>query len=630
MTGIVGFFPVESRAAAEDRLARMLAAVCDHESYQVDAYCDQAVALGRVSLGLLDRTPQPIWNEDESSCIVFEGELFERGQLRQTLEARGHAIRNGNSAELALHWFEEFGDAGLARLNGGFAFAIWNVRRRELVLANDRLGQRHLYCTSAGEHFAFACGVRGLLADERTPRTTDPIALLQALSFEHLLGDRTYLAGVKLLPPATVLRVSDEGCRQSTYWVLEIAETHELRSRQEYLEGMHYLLKQAVARQLPETARAGVNLSGGLDSRMLLGLFSELTSPPRAKCFTFGVPGCDDIRIGAELARAVNAPHEVMPLSPDYLLQVGETAVRLTDGMDSLIHVHTLASIAHQSQQLDVLYTGYYSDTLADSDGARETLVHFPDDTVVQWQFDYMHRLFPQEAAETIFTPEFYADHYAAFREDYRRVLLGTRSYIASNWMDRVEMVHRQRRLTQFGNDLVRWRIECRTPFCDRDLVDFCLAMPPALRVERFLFTETLKVFHRALAKVTQDRTGMPLVNDATYMRRELYRNLRWYLHRRGLGGPPIHHKQPYTRYDEWFRTALRPWVESVLLSKAALERGILRPEVLRRVVEDHMAGRRNYMREIGMLLSVELWHEQHLQRPARPAPAMPVAARAA
>lgn len=182
-----------------------------------------------------------------------------------------------------------------------------------------------------------------------------------------------------------------------------------------------------------------------------------------------------------------------------------------------------------------------------------------------------------------------------------------------SNWLDSVEIVHRQRRLTQFGNDLIRWQLECRTPFTDTDVVDFCLKLPPALRMDRCLFTGTLVNHFPKLAKVPNDRTGMPFLVDARYLSLQARINLQYWLQKRGLvRNRPKHKRKLYARYDLWFRSSLRSWLESILLDRKTLERGILRSEVIRQIVQEHMAGA-DRTRELGMLLSIELWHRAYI-----------------
>ena len=533
------------------------------------------IALGRVSLGRVDKHSQPIWNEDKTRCIVFEGELFDFAFLRAELERAGHHFALGNAAELVLHLWEEHGADGLKRLNGSFTFAIWNTLDRSLAVGNDRFGFRHVYYATLGDQLLFACGVRGLLANSRLPHVVDRVGISQALHFEHLLGDRTYVAGVKLLPPAAVLHMRDGLCIRDRYWHWSMPEYYQPRSRIEYRDTLLHLIKQAVARQLPAAdVRGGMNLSGGLDSRMLLGVLATQTDVRSLRTFSFGMEGCDDVAIGQKIARLVGAQHHALPLPSDYLLSYAQLGIRLTDGMDSCIHLHSLANIATQAAQVDFLYTGYYIDSITDSDGTREWLVRFDDDTSLRLHYDYMHRIFPHESDADVFTPEFLAATREEFAAAFGQAAIEVKGDSMSSWLEGVEIVHRQRRLTQFGNDLVRWQLECRTPFTDADLVDFCLSLPPGLRMDRELFTDTFVTRFPKLAKVPSDRTGMPYLIDARYLSKQARLNLHFLLYQRGLVSIPRHQRKLYARYDLWFRTSLRPWVEQVLLDRRALNAG--------------------------------------------------------
>ena len=614
MTGIVGFTYSGDSAAASAELSAMLTAVQDHPSYRVEQWVGDGVALGRVSLGRIDIHPQPVWNEDCTRCIVFEGELFNSAPLRAELEAARHVFKLGSAAEIVLHLWEEYGEAGLKRLNGGFTFAVWNPVERSLAVGNDRFGFRHLYYALLGNQLAFACGVRGLLAHRQLPRTIDKVGISQALHFEYLLGDRTYLAGVKLLPPAGVLYLRSERFERQRYWQWSMPEIYEPHSFGEYQRELVRLYKQSASRQVPDGAvRGGMNLSGGLDSRMLLGVLATQMDARNLQTYSFGVDGCDDVALGRQAAHTVHAPHRALPLPDDYLLTFAQLGVRLTDGMDSSIHIHSLANITAQAQEVDLLYTGYYSDSITDSDGTREWLVRFDDETSLRLHYEYMHKLFPNDPDPAIYTPEFLAETQEGFEAAFRQAVGEVRDVTMSNWLDSVEIVHRQRRLTQFGNDLIRWQLECRTPFTDSDVVDFCLKLPPALRMDRCLFTGTLVNSFPKLAKVPNDRTGMPFLVDARYLTLQARINLQYWLHKRGLvRNRPKHKRKLYARYDIWFRTSLRPWLEGILLDRKTLERGILRAEVIRQIVQEHMAGA-DRTRELGMLLSIELWHRAYI-----------------
>jgi asparagine synthase (glutamine-hydrolysing) len=614
MTGVVGFTFSGDQATADVELSAMLAAVQDHASYQVDRWIGDGVALGRVSLGRIDKQLQPIWNEDQTQCIIFEGELFDSASLRAELEAAGHGFSIGNAAELVLHLWEEYSTEGIKLLNGHFTFAIWNSKDRSLAVGNDRFGFRHVYYATVGDQLLFAGGVRGLLANSRLPRKVDGVGISQFLHFEHLLGDRTFVESVKLLPPATVLQARGGFCARHHYWHWSLPEYYQPRSYAEYRDSLLQLIKQAVARQLPtDDVRGGVNLSGGLDSRMLLGALATETDMHNLRTFSFGIRGCDDVALGRKVARLVGAQHEALPLPSDYLLSYAELGVRLTDGMDSCIHIHTLANINAQASQVDFLYTGYYMDSIANSHSMREWLVPFDDDTSLRLHYDYMHRVFPHDSDSDIFAPEFLAATREQFGAAFREAVTELKSDTMATWLQSVDIVHRQRRLIQFGNDLVRWQLECRTPYTDGDVVDFCLALPHSLRLDRVLFIDTLIAHFPKLAKVPSDRTGMPYLVDVRYLSRQARLNLHYLLHQRGLLGEPRHQHKLYARYDLWFRSALREWVEQILLDRQTLQRNIMQPAALQRIVQEHMTGAVDRTRELGALLSVELWHRAYV-----------------
>lgn len=613
MTGIVGFVDAEPANPAGQLLSRMLAAVCDHEKYHVDAYCEEGLGLGRVHLGILDQAPQPLWNEDRSLCLVFEGELYGYAPLKAQLQAGGHKLQTGSGAEVALHWLEEMGEAGLTAFNGAFMLALWNKRERTLLLAGDRLGQRPLYYANYAGRFAFACGVRGLLADPALPHAVDLVAVRQALTYEYVLEDATYLRAARLLPAGCALQVVDGKPTLHRYWALEYPQQYAYREREEHLARLVEHMRQAVARQLPDGAAAGVSLSGGLDSRMMLGLLAEQCGPQNLRAYTFGIPGCDDIRIAEQLAAAAGVAHKVLPLPPDYLIRLAAVGVRLTDGMESCVHMHALARLDGEADEVGVMYTGYLMDSLISPDADREWVAHYDDASALRILHADIRQLFKQAPQEEIFTDRFLHATDEGLHASFARVAEETRCYLLSDWQNCMELTQRQRRFTRYGNDLLRWQVECRTPYADADLVDVCLGLPPALRLDRFVFREALVEHFHKLAKAPLDRTGLPLVNDMRYWQIQLNRHVRWHLHNRGIGQAPVHRYQVYARYDLWMRQELRTWVESILLDERALERGICTPAGLRLLVGKHMDGSADFSRELGMLLSIELWHRMYV-----------------
>jgi asparagine synthase (glutamine-hydrolysing) len=225
MPGLVGFIgdasPEESRTLIES----MAAALHPEPRFRKDLYATQGIGLGRVSLGLVNSAPQPIWNEDRSICVVMEGEIYDYQDLKRKLVDRGYQFSsNNNDAEFILHLYEEKGEDFAFELNGQFAIAIWDQRQQTLILAKDFLGLVPLYYTQFNGHFLFASGVRAILADPSFPRKVDLIAVAQFLTFDHLLDDSTLVEAVKLLPPGTTLTYQHGRVNVKSYWKPQYGE----------------------------------------------------------------------------------------------------------------------------------------------------------------------------------------------------------------------------------------------------------------------------------------------------------------------------------------------------------------------------------------------------------------------
>jgi asparagine synthase (glutamine-hydrolysing) len=610
MPGIFGFCDVQTRDDSDTRLKKMAGALEHYAWYQTHSFCKDGLGLGRVSIGLMNPEPQPLWNQDHSIAIVLEGELYDYQNQKQNLVARGHVFHLNNAVEFVLRLYEERGKQFTTYLNGAFALAIWDQRTRELILVNDRLGLRPLYYAHTPARFAFASGVRALLADPALSRQVDAVAIAQMLSFEYVLGNRTLLQQVQLLPPASLLTWCDGHLSVRPYWKLRFTENYRLQSRAEFLESLIYHLRRAVARQLPGDLPAGINLSGGYDSRMLLGLLGENSLRVPLRAFTFGSPTCDDVRFARELAAVAKIPHHYFELQPAYLRALGAAGVRLTDGMESCVHMHALANLDAQARQVRVLYTGHLADFLISPELKREWLAPYDDTTAHQFIFDDINVLFRDQDQSKLYTKNFRDQVEAEFDDAFHIVAAESQATMFADWRDNFDILQRCRRFTEQGSELLRSQVVCRTPFCDNDFVEFALTVPPGLRLDRALFKEALVKLFYAFAKVPVDKTGFPMVPCGRDLFLRAEQQARWRLQKLGLTWVRDRAPRDYADYGQWFRGELRDWVAEILLSDRALARGYFNPDFIRNLVAAHFAGA-HYTSELGVLLSIELWHQQ-------------------
>jgi asparagine synthase (glutamine-hydrolysing) len=614
MPGIVGFASKLDILDGAKFINNMAKALDPGDGFQLDTLNESEIGLGRVSLGISNPEPQPVWNEDNSLCIIMEGELFDYGDQKQDLIDRGHQFRHDNDAEFILHLHEEYGEDFAGKLNGAFVAAIWDRTNKKLIIANDRLGLYPLYYSYHNGTLLFASGVRSLLEDPTLSRDLDPTAIAQFLTFDHVLDDRTFLEAVRLLPQASLLVYQDGNFSIKRYWDIQYPDIYPLRSEFDYMDEFLALMRQAVARQSPRGIHAGILLSGGLDSRLLLAYL--VGEHETIHSFTWGIPNCDDARFAAQLAKRAGSQHHFFELKPDWLLGKANEAVRITDGMGNIINMHALATLDEEAQLAKVIYKGFLGDAMfgfglrhqfwAKYDEATRPKAHF------QVHTDQGVITFTPREQDEYFTDAFKSRVKNSVAESYIAGMDDSRSDLLAN--QRLYFDYRQRvpRMTIKGVEVVRSQAMVRLPFCDNDLVEFSIKAPPGLLYQRRLMIDAFIREFPKLAQIPVAATGFPLMHCSRDVLARAQHLLKWHLQStrfKNLAGPL---RRPYKDYDRWFRTYLRGWVEETLLNPTALQRGYLKPECIRLVVENHMAGE-NLSGKLGALLSIELWHRQFI-----------------
>ncbi len=277
MCGIAGIFNIDSREPVQASwLNRMLGAIRHRGPEAAGLYLNGPVGLGHDRLSIIDLEGglQPIGNEDGSIWITCNGEIFNYIELRQELVARGHVFRTGSDSEVIVHLYEESGPDCLHKLIGQYAFAIWDSRKRQLMLARDRLGVRPLFYTSAPGGLHFASEIKALLADSRIYGALDVETLDQVFTYWTPLPGRTAFKGVSEVPPAHYLLAGEGGVSLHRYWTVDFSgeERGTGKDEQYYAERLLELLIDATRLRLRADVPVGAYLSGGLDSSAIAAI----------------------------------------------------------------------------------------------------------------------------------------------------------------------------------------------------------------------------------------------------------------------------------------------------------------------------------------------------------------------
>lgn len=319
---------------------------------------------------------QPMWNEDGSVCVLFNGEIYNQSELRDELLAAGHLFRSDHSdTEVIVHGYEQWGASLPARLNGMFAFVVWDRRRHRLFAARDRFGEKPFFYTARPGFFAFASELSALIRHPAVDRTIDPRALKKFFAYGYIPAPNALYRGTRKLPGGCYLTLdlADFQLREHRYWHFAIdADEHAPKERiPELTEELRALLDRAVARRLVSDVPLGIFLSGGIDSSTVLALAARHRMPADLDTFTIGFtePSFDESSYAREVATAVGTRHHERILDFDVARSLtDEVLARLDEptGDGSILSTYMLSAFARESVTValsgdggDELFAGY-------------------------------------------------------------------------------------------------------------------------------------------------------------------------------------------------------------------------------------------------------------------------------
>jgi asparagine synthase (glutamine-hydrolysing) len=278
------------------------------------------VGLAHARLSIIDLAggAQPMANNDGSLWVTFNGEIFNYVELRRDLEQRGHRFQTHSDTEVILQQYREDGDACVRSFNGQWAFALWDLKRRRLMLSRDRLGVRPLYYAKVGTSLVFGSEVKSLFVHPDVPRRIDPHALDEVCTFWTPIAPRTIFDGIYELPPGSTLTVDERGVTVKRYWQLEYPSRIEPMKEAECAERLLELLMDATRIRLRADVPVGAYLSGGLDSSVVTALIRRVsTAPLKTFSVAFEAEEFDESRYQDEVVRWLGTDHHAIRCSDE-------------------------------------------------------------------------------------------------------------------------------------------------------------------------------------------------------------------------------------------------------------------------------------------------------------------------
>jgi asparagine synthase (glutamine-hydrolysing) len=580
------------------------------EWYVADSYFDGAspVAVGRLGIGIFNSSPQPVWNAAHSAALFMAGEFYEF--------PAGFPVEAGQPDEqVALALYEQYGEDFVRHVKGAFSLTIWDARRRRLLLCSDRFGLYPLYYAYHQGRLVFAPEVKGILCDPGFNRELDLTALAQYVRFQQLLGVRTFFEGIQLLPDASILSydLSSERLQVRTYWGFEdIPQTPEIHF-DEAVEEAGRLFRRAVQRLSNDRYRPGVFLSGGLDSRSILGMIERRP----VVTLNFGNRMSSDVRYAAQIARLSGSEHYWFDM-PDgrWVKEYADFHLDLTEGFHSWIHMHGIQMLEKARGLIDVNLTGWDGHTLVGSDWDADPLLNFPVDEASLTC--YLFNVFNQKSTwPSINEPEeklLYVEPLAAqlrglafdsFREELAPYHLLPRE---TRWRYFFIRNH-DGRLTKNMITIARSYIEVRFPFFDYDLFDFLNSLPLEIRRDRLVHRGITERETPQVSRIPYDPYGnqIPTTSELILRRHKIRAKVK-----RGINKYiyPVFPKYAtlYADYEDYLRGDLREWAEEILFDPRTAARGIFDPTFLRSLMDRHLSGTEEWtVGKIAPLMTYEM-----------------------
>jgi asparagine synthase (glutamine-hydrolysing) len=578
-------------------------------------HVDDGVALAarRLSIIDLEHGDQPIANEDGTCVVVQNGEIYNYPELRRELQRAGHELRTRCDTEALVHLYEDHGAGFAERLRGMFAVAIWDSRRRRLVLARDRYGIKPLYYRHVGEELRFASEVRAL------PRGEIDLDALEAfLAFNSIPAPYSIFRDVRKLPAGHVLVWEDGQVSLDRYARPGPAVATELRDgdEAELVEELRARLRDSVRAHLLSDVPVGVLLSGGVDSAALAALAAQETSEP-VHTFTIGFAerSFDERADARRVAERYRTEHHELLVQPDpeLLLRALADAFDEPFADSSALPTYLVSELAAEHVKValsgeggDELFGGYYTyaadlmaDRLAPLARVARPLVEALPASSRKASLDYKAKRFVRAAH----LPPLERHHgwKEIFSPDARAELTGRRCAF-----DPVDVYRARHAETAGAPQLARLQdvdfgvyladdllvktdrasmahsLEARVPFLDPLVTNLAFALPTRLKV-------------KGLAKKILLRKAVePLLP------REIVRGRK-----RGFSIPA----------GAWLRGELEPFARETLSADNLRRQGFFRPEPVARLLDEHVAGREDWSRQLWGLLSFTLWYERHVEQ---------------
>lgn len=617
MCGICGQFNFATTEPVDPGAIRRMAQTIVHRGPDDEGYfCSGSLGLGFRRLSIIDLAGghQPMSDAEETVWVILNGEIYNFKELRAELRKKGHHFRTNSDTEVIIHGYKEWGTEVLNHLNGMFGLAIWDVKKRRLVVARDAMGIKLIYYRLTNSQLTFGSEIRPILAAQNSRLDVDPVALNLFLRFRYTPSPLTIFQNVRKLAPGTMLIAQNGKCREERWYNYTPAPFSDEKEGKQAAEELLELYRGAVKRHLLSDVPVGILLSGGIDSGLLLALMNEQGGPWPAYTVGYGESFDDDeLTDAAETASVLGARHITVKLDQT---EFERSLPRIVECLEepiatsSIVPMYFVSQRARQDVKValigqgpDELFGGYkrhlgihYGNWWRGLPAGLRSMAGFAvnrlprnemlkrgvrslgsEDRLKRYQDAFS--LAPAEMLDGLFRDGILPQRNSHDLVDYWRELLPQMEHtdelggfqlleIRSSlpdellmYADKLSMAH---------------SLEVRVPYLDRTVVEHVQRLGANLKVRN----GTRKWLHRQVCQ--------------SYLAPRILKRKK-----RGFAANVV---------DEWFHTSLNGTLQAMFLDESSLMFGLLNPKPVRRLLEGHQSGRQDNHKILFSLVMLEQW----------------------
>jgi asparagine synthase (glutamine-hydrolysing) len=621
MCGIHGAISFSGPIRDAEKMAREMGDAIIHRGPDDSgAFVDESIfiAMRRLSIIDLDTGHQPISNEDNTIWLVCNGEIYNFQELRKDLIYLGHQFKTGSDSEVIIHLYEEYGENLVNYLNGMFAFALWDGKKKKLVIGRDQIGIKPLYYYQDSQRLIFASELKSILTQECIPRTLNKTAIGQYFTYGYVPAPYSIFENIYKLEPATLITISNNVVEFIKYWKLP-QEQDDSKTEEEWSELTYKKIEESVKRQMVSDVPLGAFLSGGIDSSAVVSMMAK-NSNKQINTYAIGFEGSrasdyyNELQYAGMIARQFNTNHHEIIVNPDIVSLLPKLLWHMDEPISDSAFVTTYLVSEFSRNDVTVILSGvggdelfggyrrylgeYYSGLYKKIPGSFKKIIKYIVNLLPSDRHSSLLNLFRYSKAFVNSADLSFSDKYQTYMQlyDKKSINLLKEEYRPSdnfdalidalkseNSSDSLHLLFATDLNTQLPDDLLfltdkmsmATSLECRVPLLDRELVEMAATMPGHFKIK-----------DRELKHILKKSLEQELPNEILYRKK------------RGFGAP----------MGAWVKGELIGLINELLSEKQVRMRGVLEYTAVQKILFEHQNNINDYTDLILAMINFEIW----------------------